>query len=157
MAVREDSTYYSGGGGLLGGSGAADTNCVLVEMGPDGSNEQVLMELGREVTPRINVSPLGTYFALHENQSKVIRIYRRGDMGLVKEMDFGETVNAYDWGPDEDVMAVHLNSGVFIYTILGTRVRQLTNFSTINAWKYGVNILGIRRPPPPPPTGGGGC
>ncbi len=113
MAVREDSTYYSGGGGLLGGGGAADTNCVLVEMGPDGSNERVLMELGREVTPRINVSPLGTYFALHENQSKVIRIYRRVDMGLVKEIVRDVNVAGYDWSPNEQYLAIGGGGGFY--------------------------------------------
>jgi hypothetical protein len=111
MAVREDSTYYSGGGGLLGGGGAADTNCVLVEMGGDGSNERVLMELGREVTPRINVSPGGTYIALQEYPSNKVAIYRRNGMSLVSEISTEKSILTYDWSPAGDRLAVDEGGG----------------------------------------------
>jgi hypothetical protein len=141
MAVREDSTYYSGGGGLLGGGGAADTNCVLVEMDGDGGNERVLMELGREVTPRINVSPGGTYFALHEGFASRIQIYRKSDMTLVGEINHGVDVFNYDWSPDEKYLAVG-GGGGSLYTVPGSLDRVLTVINGLSGWKGGQYIAG---------------
>ncbi len=141
LAVKTVTKYQSQGFPGYGSSKELSYAQYIVSMKDDGSEERILYG-GEGKTAGIPVaSPLGNYIGYISGE--FINIITADGTKEIKNIDCGESINSFDWSPDETRIAFAGEDSHDLYLInVSDEVKiKLTGSAESVAWRVGEKIV----------------